>query len=102
MDLSKKIIYIAGPMTGVANHNKPLFTEVQAFLERTYDAVVLNPALLPDGMTHRAYMNICLPMLREADAVVLLPKWHASKGAMMEFQEAMMRCIPVFELQGAA
>jgi hypothetical protein len=43
-------------------------------------------------------MNICLPMLREADVIALLPGWQASKGVAMEIEEAARLGIPAIEL----
>ena len=52
-------IYIAGPMTGYENYNRPMFNAVaQQMLSGGH--VALNPATLPDGLSQREYMDICL------------------------------------------
>ncbi len=91
------IFYIGGPITGLPNGNKIMFTTAEIFLKRR-GAVVLNPSFLPEGLKdHTAYMNICLPMLRECNKVLLLLGWQQSKGAMLEHAEAMRIGMPVFE-----
>lgn len=92
-----RIFYIAGPITGIPEGNRPLFNEAHKWLEER-GAVVLNPSVLPEGLpTHQSYMNICLPMLAEADAVVMLPGWRDSKGALMEYQQAIHSGMPRYE-----
>ena len=64
--MSKKI-YIAGPMTGYKDFNRPAFKAYA--LKLSLDGnVVLNPAVLPDGLEQREYMDICCAMIRCADA----------------------------------
>ncbi len=81
------VIYIAGPMTGYANFNKPAFNEAAKQLEKKGD-VILNPAILPDGMTHDQYMVICLAMVDCANELYMLKGWRKSKGAKLEYQRA--------------
>ena len=76
-------IYIAGPMTGYENYNRPMFNAVaQQMLSGGH--VALNPATLPDGLSQREYMDICLAMLRCADAIYMLEGWEHSAGARAE------------------
>ncbi|WP_449390486.1 DUF4406 domain-containing protein [Enterobacter hormaechei] len=76
-------IYIAGPMTGYENYNRPMFNAVaQQMLSGGH--VALNPATLPDGLSQREYMDICLAMLRCADAIHMLHGWKESEGAVAE------------------
>ncbi|WP_233268176.1 DUF4406 domain-containing protein [Vibrio metschnikovii] len=85
--LKQKKIYIAGPMTGLPDFNKPKFFKTE-FNLRCENYTVLNPAILPDGLEHHEYMEICLPMVRVSDAVYMLKGWENSKGANMEHDYA--------------
>jgi nucleoside 2-deoxyribosyltransferase len=76
------VIYIAGPITGIPDHAKA-FNEAAAKL-RQFGYQVLNPVELPAGMTEAAYMDICLAMVRHCDAIVMLPGWEGSTGAVCE------------------
>ncbi|HEN3233718.1 TPA: DUF4406 domain-containing protein [Yersinia enterocolitica] len=88
-------IYIAGPMTGVANDNRDTFNQVAKSLTgRGY--IVLNPAALPPGSTQHQYMDICFAMLRAADCIFLLPGWKHSAGATAEYHYGYKMAIPTF------
>ncbi|MDY3586874.1 DUF4406 domain-containing protein [Enterobacter asburiae] len=76
-------IYIAGPMSGLPDFNRDAFNHAHVFLGAK-GHVVLNPALLPDGLTQAEYMDICLAMLRCADAIYMLEGWEHSAGARAE------------------
>lgn len=76
-------IYIAGPMSGLPDANRPAFHSVAADLQsRGY--TILNPAILPDGLSQAQYMDICFAMLRSADCIYLLEGWEHSAGARAE------------------
>ncbi len=91
-------VYIAGPMTGLPDFNRGAFFEAGGVLLDN-GHLVLNPAILPDGLEHGEYMKICLPMIDAAEAMVMLPGWEKSKGANMEYQYALIKRIPVFEAE---
>ncbi|EME0310855.1 DUF4406 domain-containing protein [Enterobacter hormaechei] len=95
-------IYIAGPMTGYENYNRPMFNAVaQQMLSGGH--VVLNPAALPDGLSQREYMDICLAMLRCADAIHMLHGWQESEGAVAEHAMAKKLGIKIsYQFEGAA
>ncbi|HBT4785534.1 TPA: DUF4406 domain-containing protein [Klebsiella variicola subsp. variicola] len=76
-------IYIAGPMTGLEGCNRPAFVDA-AFQLASDGHCVLNPAILPDGLTQPQYMDICVAMLRCANAIYLLRGWETSAGARAE------------------
>lgn len=80
----KPIAYIAGKITGDPTYREK-FARAQESLERR-GYIVLNPALLPEGMNPKDYMRICMPMLDTADVVFFLPGWPNSKGAQLEKQ----------------
>lgn len=76
-------IYIAGPMSGLVEFNRPAFMFTAAKLTGRGNTV-LNPAILPDGLSQAEYMDICLAMLRCAEVIYLLKGWEESPGARAE------------------
>lgn len=95
------IIYIAGPMSGIKDHNRPLFNMAAAELTEQGHRV-LNPATLPDGLSQGQYMQICLPMVAVADELVMLPGWEQSEGAYIEFLLAKKSGKTIRALDGRA
>lgn len=87
IDLVGVRVYIAGPMSGLALFNRPAFFAAEAYLQGL-GALVMNPAVLPDGWDHDAYMRIAIPMMMECEAVAFLPGWQQSRGARHEFTQA--------------
>ncbi|SPW34042.1 Uncharacterised protein [Edwardsiella tarda] len=77
------VVYIAGPMSGIEDFNRPAFHEMAQAL-RAEGHTVLNPAELPDGLTEAQYMQIGLAMLHCADVIYLLQDWLHSSGARAE------------------
>lgn len=96
MGKSMKRIYIAGPMTGYDNFNRESFHSA-ADCCKEHNAIPLNPAILPDGLTQGQYMDICFAMIRAADAIYLLSGYEESKGAMAELAYAEKLELEVIE-----
>jgi len=89
-------IYLAGPMRGVDDMNRPAFREAAEKL-RAAGHFVFNPAEHEAGNL-RANLGvdtswICLV----ADAVVLLPGWRQSVGATAE--EALAAALGLFRCE---
>ena len=82
-----KRIYIAGPMTGVAEHNFPAFHAAADRLRQAgFEAV--NPAENFDGRTDLAretYLRADIKLLAQCDAVAMLGGWEDSRGAKLEY-----------------
>lgn len=76
-------IYIAGKISGDGNYKEKFKSYAEPFEKK--GAIILNPAELPEGMSHADYMSICIPMIYAADLVIFLPDWEDSAGAMVEF-----------------
>ena len=81
-------IYIAGPMTGLPDCNRPAFFKAEKILKKS-GHTVLNPANNPEGLTHDEYMHICRAMIDVSEMVVFLPGWEESKGARIEYSWAI-------------
>ena len=77
------IIYIAGKMAGVKDY-KYKFLKAEYKL-REAGHIVINPAVLPEGMDGTRYMPICLAMLQQADAICIIgDDWQESAGVKTE------------------
>ena len=89
-------VYIAGPMTGLPQFNRPAFH--QAALNLSFEHhVPLNPAILPDGLTEADYLAVGITMLQRADAIFLLTGWQFSAGARAENALALKLGLEVIE-----
>ncbi len=107
----KRVLYIAGPMRGIAWFNYPLFDRVAKELRDTGNEVIspadedrkhdgfdpyANPAHAnPDACTFPKTMDFaktvrrCLDAVLRCDEIVLLPGWENSNGAVAELTLAM-------------
>ncbi|WP_182027521.1 DUF4406 domain-containing protein [Vibrio rotiferianus] len=83
----KTKIYIAGPVSGLPEFNRHNFHLADTLLTKAGN-VVLNPAMLPDGLSQPEYMDICCAMVRCADTLFMLDDWERSDGAMAEYHLA--------------
>lgn len=79
---NKKVIYIAGPITGVKNYWEAFEKVDDELTSRGF--VVLTPSRLPWNLDNDKAMKICLAMIDQADAVYFLPGWSRSIGANLE------------------
>ncbi len=79
------VIYIAGPITGEPDYREN-FDRVDRMLSENH--IVFNPAFMPEGLPHDAYMPICYAMIDACNTVYFLHGWENSKGARMEFEYA--------------
>jgi uncharacterized protein DUF4406 len=78
-------LYVAGPMTGLPDHNYPAFRAATAQLAaRDHD--VVDPSRLGQvpGWQWRDYMRRGLTDLVTCYGVALLPGWEHSRGAQVE------------------
>lgn len=84
-----KALYISGPMTGKVSFNFPAF-HAEAERLRALGHVVVNPAEINTDVD--AEWGDCLradiKALMDCDAIVLLPGWEKSRGALLEFHNA--------------
>lgn len=78
----KKVIYIAGPITGKRNYWEDFERAEDMLTGLGY--IVLTPSRLPQGLTDAKAMRICFGMIDAADAVLFLPDWTTSRGANLE------------------
>jgi len=98
MDRPKRI-YIAGPMTGLVEHNFPAFHAAADRLRKAgWDAV--NPAENFGGRTdlpRETYLRADAALLVGCDAVAMLAGWEDSRGAKLEYLLARELGMPVLD-----
>ena len=78
----KKVIYIAGPITGVERYWEA-FERAEDEI-RAKGHIPLTPTRIPWDLSNDKAMKICLAMIDQADVVYFLPGWDESKGARLE------------------
>lgn len=96
--------YLAGPMRGIEEYNFPAFHKAAADL-RSRGWRVSSPAERDEAegfnpktdetKSLKDYMVFDLPMVCEADAVIVLPGWEESEGALLETDVAWRVGMPV-------
>jgi hypothetical protein len=93
-----KRIYIAGPMTGLAELNYPAFHAASARL-RALGYHVENPAenAMPACGSWEGYMRLGIAQLITCDAVATLPGWVRSRGACVEVGLAQQLAMPIID-----
>lgn len=90
------ILYIAGPMTGVAELNHPAFhCAEKALREAGYE--ILNPARREADPTWswHDYMRAGIRDVCAADGIALLDGWESSRGANLEVRVAAGIDLPI-------
>ncbi len=91
-------VYIAGKITGNENY-KAQFESAARQIE-ALGHIVLNPALLPEGMTAEEYMRICTAMISVCDEIWVLPNYWNSAGTKIEISLCEYCDKPVKYLSG--
>lgn len=75
-------IYIAGKISGNEGYREE-FKRVEDMFK---GYVVLNPSVLPKGLTKEEYAKIDFAMINSSDMVCFLPNFRESEGAMLEYR----------------
>lgn len=98
----KMKIYLSGPMTGLPQYNYPAFHAAAGVL-RSQGHEVYNPAEFPfegdlDAFPIReAFAEYCEYICKQADTIILLEGWEASKGVSAELALAKNCGLQVIE-----
>lgn len=85
--MSELNCYIAGPMTGMPDHNFPAFNAAAEQLRRS-GWNVINPAENFGGRTdlpRGSYIRADIIQIAQCAAMAMLPGWRESSGARMEY-----------------
>ncbi|WP_236011559.1 DUF1937 family protein [Alicyclobacillus fructus] len=90
--------YLAGPMSGYPDFNRPAFHKAAARL-RAQGLIVVNPAEIrgDEDWAWDDWMRAALHCLLGCHAVVFLPGWESSRGARLERTIAEALGMPMFE-----
>ena len=112
-------VYVAGPIRGYENGNRPAFYAAQDLIKDTYGWRVTVPHDIPayhhDGPcphthlgkpllsehTDACYLRGDLIEMLQCDGIALLPGWEASAGARLEFSVASQCGMDIWHLNGA-
>lgn len=79
----KKVVYIAGPITGVKRYWEAFEKAEDELIARGF--IPISPSRLPVGMTNTQYTKINFASIDAADAVYFLPEWSWSVGSQLEY-----------------
>lgn len=93
-------VYIAGPMTGLPEHNYPAFFHMEKYLNSMGYNHVINPATIANGDTTKEYsfyIRESLKLISKAEFVIFLDNWQKSKGARLEKHCADSMGIPCYD-----
>lgn len=93
--MRRRLVYLAGPVTGRPRRNEAAFAQAQHLAERA-GFVTCNPLfIVPPSASWLGAMLRCLWHLTLCDAVHLLPEWEQSRGARLERAWAQILGLPV-------
>lgn len=96
------LYYLAGPMTGLPEHNYPAFAEAKYELEKmglriaSPHDVQFNEPNGRGSLPWEYYMKAGLKMMLECDGIIMLPGWVNSHGAKLEFDLACKLSMEVY------
>lgn len=92
------IVYVAGPYSGDVEKNIEKARQVAwAIWACGYPCICphLNTAHFDHAASYNVFMEGYLKILARCDAVIMLPDWQKSNGAMKEHQLALELAIPI-------
>jgi len=93
-------VYLSGPMTGIGDWNFAAFHDA-AYKLREQGHIVFNPAEACGGDTTldwHQYMTKDIAEISRSEAVVVLPDWQNSLGAIIECLVAVSTGKPIYNL----
>lgn len=91
----KMKVYLAGPMSGIPEYNYPHFNRVAKMLREQFKLEVVSPAEQgfkdsPFGnVKYDEVLKLCINLIEDVDAIVLLEGWTNSYGAKQELKAAL-------------
>lgn len=92
------VYYLAGPMSGIEDHNYPAFERACSDLRERGFSVVSPHETIPNA-DGKIPWEVCLrddvQTLSKCQGIILLPGWSASRGARLEISIAINLGMPV-------
>lgn len=85
--MRKQRVFISGAITNRENYKEHFDMAEKLLSDLGY--IVINPTILPLGLTHREYMSICVALLDICDCIYLLKGWENSRGSCEEYEIAV-------------
>lgn len=82
-----KKIYLSGKISGDTNFKEKFAQKAKELTDQGH--LVFNPALHPDMFTWEQFMELDLKALANCDSIYLLDDWKDSRGAKIEYDEAL-------------
>lgn len=93
-------LYVIGPVTGVADDNRPAFEAAARELREALDCAVEIPHdTVPPDATWNAAMRLSIRAMMACDGVAMLDGWSSSKGAGVEYNLARQVGLPVAPIE---
>lgn len=84
---TQKKIYLSGKISGDPDFKRKFEEKARELTELGYQ--VFNPAVHPDIFTWEQFMELDLLALSHCDSIYLLDDWKDSRGAQMEYDQAL-------------
>lgn len=97
------MIYVSGPMSGIAENNFPLFQRVVKSLRDHGLEVVCPTECATCSVGEDVYDNYMrgdlIEMFRKCKGIALIPGWDTSKGATMEAMNALLLKFDFYQIR---
>lgn len=87
MNMEMKRLYLSGKISGDDNYAQKFAAKEKELTEQGF--LVFNPAKHPNMFSWEEFMELDLLALKNCDSIYLLDDWKESRGAKIEYDEAV-------------